>query len=40
MSLIITPTIVIYSRADGYVGKVPKDIEGLVRPTLGNLGHV
>ena len=40
MSLIITPTIVIYSRADAYVGKVQNDLEYLVRPSLGNIGHL
>jgi hypothetical protein len=40
MTLILLPTMVIYHQSDSFVGKVPKDLEDLVRPTLGNIGHL
>ena len=40
MSLMLVPTIVIYYQGGAFVGKVQPELLDLVRPTLGNIGHL
>jgi hypothetical protein len=40
ISVIMLPTIAIYSSGDGFRGKVPEELEAFLVPTMGNLGHL